>query len=361
MNTFYKSLLLWVVVAMSLTSCSKSEKSENEKIATEKPVKKNFETEKLQFIQPEYEVSFPAELKPYEQVELYAKIQAFVKHLYVDRGTKVRKGQLLALLEAPEINQQAVTDKSMERKLLSDYRVRKQEYDRLLDASKSKGVVAPIELDRARSAMNSASSAYEASRSQSISTSQFRDYLRITSPFDGIIIERNISVGALVGSGNSNALFSVAQGNKLRLILSLPEKHAASVHEGMEATFSVSSRPGKVYTTKLSRNSNLINSHDRSLSLEFDVDNVDGELNGGEFAQVQLKLKRNHPTYWISNESILKNQMGSFVFTLNKNEIKKIPIKEGLRLDGLTEVFGDLKEEDQIIQKPTEDIQEGKI
>lgn len=361
MNTLFKPLVLLGLIGISFISCSESKSIENDISKTNLIKKEDLKTEKVKFIQPDYEISLPAELKPFEQVELHAKIQAFVKQLYVDRGSKVRKGQLLALLEAPEINQQAITDKSTERKLQSDFTIRKQEYERLLDASKSKGVVAPIELDRARNAMNSASSAYEASRSQSTSTARFKDYLRITSPFDGIVTERNISVGALVGSGNSNALFSVAQGNKLRLVLSLPEKHSAAVYEGMDATFTISSRPGEVYNTKLSRTSQLINTSDRSISLEFDVDNSKNELNGGEFAQVKLNLKRNYATYWVSNDALLKNQKGSFVYSLNNNEIKKIPVKEGLRLDNEIEIFGELNPNDQLILKPTEDLQEGKI
>ncbi|MDX3913904.1 MAG: efflux RND transporter periplasmic adaptor subunit [Pseudosphingobacterium sp.] len=353
-------LAMTTVLALAFTACSHSgEKKEQEAKKEMKPA--THPTAPVQFINPEYELSVPAELKPYEQVAVYAKVTGFVKQLYVDRGDQVRKGQLLAVLEAPEMNQQYLSDKSTEQKVHSDYLYAKQAYDRLVDASKTTGAVADIELDRAKSAMESAKSAYEASKAGTAHSSQLQQYLRITAPFDGIITGRNVSVGALAGTGANVPLFMMAQGNKLRLTLSLPEKHAASVKQGMPATFTVSSQPGKTFDAKLSRTSGLLDQQDRSLTLEFDVNNPSGELQGGDYAQVKLKLQRKNPSYWVPAKSVLNTQAGTFVMTLNNKEIKRITVKEGIRLDSITEVFGNLSPQDSIILKPSEEIKEGKI
>jgi len=92
------------------------------------------------------------------------------------------------------------------------------------------------------------------------------------------------------------------------------------------------------------------------MALEFDVDNSDGELQGGEYAQVQLRLQRSTPTFWVSPKSILNTQSGLFVLTKNEDKIKRIPVKEGVRLDTITEIFGDLKEGDFIVERPTEQM-----
>ncbi|MGJ1198421.1 efflux RND transporter periplasmic adaptor subunit [Sphingobacterium spiritivorum] len=353
-------LVLTILLVLLLSACSQKEQ-EKAQAKQEHAKSMNYKTAPVQVINPEYEISVPAELKPYEQVSVYAKVTGFVQRLYVDRGDRVRKGQLLAVLEAPEMQQQYLSDKSNEQKVYSDYLYAKQAYDRLITASKTTGAIADIELDRAKSAMESAKSAYDASKAGTAHSSQLQQYLRIIAPFDGVITQRNISVGALAGAGSNIPLFMMAQSNKLRLTLSLPEKHASSVQQEMYATFTVSSQPGKTFEAGLSRTSGLLDQQDRSLTLEFDVNNPSDELQGGDYAQVKLKLKRKNPTNWVQTRSILNTQSGTYILTLNNDEVKRIAVHEGIRLDTLTEVFGNLDPEDKIIIKPSEEIKEGRI
>lgn len=353
-------LAMATVLALVFTSCSNTEQ-ETEQKQNSGTKATSYPTAPVKFINPEYEISVPAELKPYEQVAVYARVTGFVKRLYADRGDRVRKGQLLAVLEAPEMNQQYLTDKSTEQKVYNDYIYAKQAYERLIDASKTTGAVANIELERAKSTMESAKSAYAASKAGTEYSSQLQQYLRITAPFDGIITERTVSVGALAGKGGDTPLFMIAQGDKLRLTLSLPEKHASSVKQGMPATFNVSSQPGKSFGAKLSRTSGILDQQDRSLKLEFDVNNSSGELQGGDYAQVKLKLRRKTPSFWVQSKGVLKTQSGTFVLRLLNNEIKRIAVSEGVRLDSLTELFGGLSVKDSIILKPSEEIKDGSV
>ena len=349
--------LIFSIAAIAACSSSPETKTEEKKVT--KVI--NYPTTEVQFINPEYEISVPAELKPYEQVDVHAKVGGFVKQLLVDRGDYVRKGQLLAVLEAPEMEQSYLSSKSSEQKIYNDYIYAKQAYERLEVASQTSGAVAGIELDRARTAMKSAKSAYDASKAGTAHSSQLKNYLRITAPFDGVVSERNVSVGALLGPGANIPLFRIAQGNKLRLTLSLPEKHVASIQENMPVQFTVSSQPGHVFQAKLSRTSGLLDQRDRSLTLEFDVTNDEGKLKGGDYAQAKLKLKRKEPSFWIPNNSILTTQSGIFVLGVQDNEVRRIVVKEGIRLDTLTEIFGDIALHQKIIIKPSEEIKEGKI
>ena len=364
MKTAYQHIIKQALAVSALlalfTACSSEAK--HEQATKEKPpVVASYPTAEIQLMNPEYQLSIPAELKPYEQVAVYAKVSGFVQRLLVDRGDRVRKGQLLAVLEAPEMNQQHLSDKSTEQKLYNDYLYSQQAYERLKQASATSGAVAAIELDHAKSAMESAKSAYESSKAGSAHSSQLQKYLRITAPFDGIITERNVSVGALAGANVAQPMFMMAQGNKLRLTLALPEKHASSVQEGMKASFQVSSQPGKTFDAVLSRSAGMLNQQDRSLTLEFDVNNADGALQGGDYAQAKLRLQRRSSTFWVPMKSVLQTQMGTFVMTLNNQEIKKVPVKEGIRQDSLVEVFGDLAATDLILLKPSDEIKEGKV
>jgi len=357
-----KSILVYALAMTMigmLSACSQNkEQKEQMEQQPAKPI--SYQTAPVQLINPEYELSVPAELKPYEQVAVYAKVTGFVKQLYVERGDRVRKGQLLAVLEAPEMQQEYLSDKSAEKQAHTNYLYAKQAYDRLVLASKTTGAVADIELERAKSAMESANAAHDVSKAGTAHAAQLQQYLRITAPFEGVIIDRNVSVGALAGIGNNSPLFMMAQSNKLRLTLSLPEKHASSIQSDMTAMFTISSQPGKTYQAKLSRTSGMLDQQDRSLKLEFDVNNAAGELQGGDYAQVKLKLKRKRPSTWVRRKSVLTTSSGTYVLSFNQNEVKRIPVEEGVRLDTLSEVFGQLSEKDQIIIKPSEEIKVGK-
>lgn len=345
---------LAVLASLILASCSDS--NDNTTAAETKAPKQEIVTKPISKMHPEYDLNLPGELEPAEQVLLYAKVNGFVKKLHVDIGDVVKKGQILAVLEAPEMDQRLVSDRSSEQKLHSDYLYAKQNLERLQEAAKTEGAVAAIELDRAESTMNSAKSAYEASQAQTGHSAQMQKYLQVVAPFNGVITERNVSEGALVGPGSGQPVFSVADRQNLKLKIALPEKHASSVNDAMEVAFTVNSQPGKKFSAALSRSSSMINSQNRAVTLEFDVKNTDQSLNGGEYAQVQLKLKRQDATFWVSPKHILKTQSGLFVLTKNNGDIKRIPVKEGVRLDNVTEVFGNFKENDLIVQRPTEQM-----
>lgn len=348
---------LSIIASLTFASCTDSEEKQNASINSAMvPAKQEIVTKPISQMHPEYDLAISGELEPAEQVSLYAKVNGFVKKLHVDIGDAVKKGQLLAVLEAPEMNQKLISDRSSEQKLQSDYMYAQQNLERLQEAAKTDGAVAAIELDRAESAMNSAKSAYASSQAQTGHSAQMQKYLHVVAPFNGVITERNISEGALVGPGSGQPIFRVADEQNLKLKIALPEKHAGSVNDAMEVSFTVNSQPGKLFDATLSRSSGLINSQNRALYLEFDVKNSDQNLNGGEYAQVQLTLKRKTATFWVSPENILNTQSGLFVLTQNQDKIQRIAVKEGVRLDTVTEVFGNLKEGDLIVQRPTEQM-----
>lgn len=343
------------VGTMAFQSCQTGKAEEVKKDISENTSKPKLEIAEAVELSPEYTMGLPGDLKPFEQVELHAKTNGFVKTILVDRGSIVRKGQLLAVLEAPEVTQQYLSAKAEEAKFEQEFIFAEQSKKRFDKANERNGAVAATEIEQALSNYNRTKAGYRAAKARTAAAAQLKSYLRITAPFNGIIIEKNISEGALVGNQTS-PLFSLAQTRKLRLTIAIPEKQASSLNKETEVKFTVSSQPGKVFHAQLSRNSNMVQAAGRALIAEFDVDNSDGSLNGGEYAQVNIRLKRKHSSVFVPKSSIVKAQSGTFIWKVNGDQkLELIDISEGIELDSLKEVFGSLKAGDQIIKKGTEE------
>ncbi|MHC5310507.1 efflux RND transporter periplasmic adaptor subunit [Myroides sp. LJL116] len=347
-------------IAISLSSCSENtSKREVEQVQQTTTI--TYPTEKIQLINPVFQISLPGELEPYEKVEIYAKVAGFVDQILVQTGDYVKKGQLLAVLKAPEMQHQVLADQSKVEKAFSDYTYAKQAYERLQEASLTSGAVASIELDRAKGAVDSSLATYNALKATATQSNELREYLRITAPFDGVITSREVSVGALTNASGNTALFKMAQDDKLRLVVYLPQKYSSALKIGAKVSFTVSSVPNKVFEAIVSRTSGVLNQKDRSLYVEIDIDNVNNVLHGGDYAQVKLDLQRDNPTYWVATPSILHTQMGSFVYVINEDQIKKVSVELGQTMDATTEVFAEFDPLDKVIIKPTEQIKPGKI
>ena len=345
-----------------LQSCSaKDEKSEHTEIEKKQPAVPLFKVATVVLDKPGFAITLPGELKPYEEVSIYPKIKGFIKKIYVDRGSYVRKGQLLAQLEAPEIGEQYSARQSASGTAYQKYLFSKQSYNRLKEASKKNGSVATIELERAYSQLLGDSASYKSSRSEASASGQINKYLRITAPFSGIITGRFISEGALVGDNATGGepLFQLAQQNRLRLTVAIPEKQAQALLPETKATFSVVDFPGKKFNATLSRNSGALDVASRSVIAEFDIANAGTELRAGQYAKVNIQLMRAQPTLWVPATSIVQAQSGVFVIKIENNITKRIPVQTGVVKDSLTEIFGDLQAHDTILLKGSEEMKEG--
>lgn len=350
------TVLSFVVLAI-MSACNQDQSSaKNQQVA--KKDKQVLATVYPEIEKPIYSISLPGELKPYEEVTIFPKIKGFVKKLYADRGTMVKKGQLLAVLEAPELVHKNILDRSDAQKFKERYLYSKQSYQRLKKASSKSGAVAEIELERSMSQLKSDSAAYETAKANSNISGQLNKYLQIRSPFDGVVTERNISEGALVGENMNIALFTIAQNDKLRLVVAIPEKHASAINRNTKASFTVSGLPGRTFKASLTRSAKVLNQKERSVMVEFDVVNQ-GVLSGGEYAQVEIEMQRPDSTLWLPSSSLVNAQVGVFVVRLNNGTIERVPIRIGSERAGKTEVYGDLKKTDRIAKIGSEELTEG--
>lgn len=354
--------LISLITIVVLQSCSNS-RAETKEVKKESASIASFKIATVASGQPEFTISLPGELMPYEQVHIYPKVKGFVKKIYADRGSYVSKGQLLALLEAPEMGAEYAAKEAASNQAYQKYLFSKQSYYRLKEAAKKAGAVATIKLEKAYAQLLSDSAAYQSSRSISSASGQLNKYLQIRAPFSGIITGRYISEGALVGDNTAKEapVFQLAQQEKLRLTIAIPEKEAQSLPAGTKADFSVIDLPGKTFTATLSRSSGALDIASRSIIAEFDVPNNNAELKAGQYAKVSIRLRRSMPTLWVPATSVVQSQSGKYVINADNGVARRIPIHTGISRDSMVEVFGNLQEGQMILQKGSEEIKEGSL
>lgn len=359
MRIIYFPVFMFALVLVQ--SCSQpGEQKPPAVLATTKPGA-NFRFATVLAAQRGFTITLPGELKAYEEVSVFPKIKGFIKRIYVDRGSHVRKGQLLAQLEAPEVSAQFAASSSSSGTAYQKFIFSRQSYHRLKEAAKREGAVATIELERAYAQYLGDSAAYFSSRYAANASGQMQKYLRLVAPFDGVITARNASEGALVGDNGISGLpvFQLVQEEKLRLVVAIPEKQAQSLMGATKAKFTVIDHPGQTFTAALSRNSNAIDPSTKSLLAEFDFDNRANLLHSGQYARVTLELQRPGATVWVPATSVVRAQSGVFVLKNENNFITRVAVETGQSADSLTEVFGDLQAGDKILLKGSEEIKPG--
>ncbi|AEW00426.1 efflux transporter periplasmic adaptor subunit [Niastella koreensis] len=306
-------------------------------------------------------VKLPGQLKPFEEVNLYAKVNGFVKEVLVDRGTKVRKGQVLVRLEAPEMESQVQMANSKFVQAQENAVASKEKYRRLNEAAKEPGSVAPLDLDNAMSRMKADDAIVMAERSNVDVMKNYKNYLIITAPFDGVIIQRNISSGALVGPGsksNDQPMLVLQHLQKLRLEVYIPEAYVDQVDLNRPVSFVFNSMPEKTLEAKISRSANSLTSL-RSEAIEIDLQNDKQLLKPGMYAEVKVPLLSETKSLLIPNNSIVRSTERQYVITVKDGKAHLVDVKEGLKAKDSTEVFGGLAGGDEILLHATDEIKEG--
>ena len=304
-------------------------------------------------------IELPAELLPYEQAALFARVQGYVKEMKVDLGDKVRRGQTLALIEAPELQTKYAEFQSSLQAAKAKYMSSMDYYQRLDKASRAKtaGIVAPVDLERGHQQLLADSSSYEAARQLSISYRQMAGYLVLEAPFDGIITARNADRGALVGNGQM--ILTVQNNRTLRLRMAVPELYVASGSAKKEVNFRVDAYPEKVFNATLARKSGSIDPATRTEQWEFAYNNQGGELKAGAFAYVKLQLQRAASSFLVPPAAIATTQEKKFVIRVKNNKAEWVDVRQGMSTDKGIEIFGIISNGDTLIARATDERKPG--
>jgi membrane fusion protein (multidrug efflux system) len=301
-------------------------------------------------------ILLPGELLPNENAQLRAKVQGYIRKLNVDIGSKVRKGQVLALIDAPEINSRVQELNEKVNAARSHYQSSKDYFERINSASKTDGVVAASELQRTKNQMMADSSEYNASLFGASSYRQVGNYLAIVAPYSGIITQRNIEVGSFVGSANEKPLFELEDNATLRLRVPVPEIYTGAILSDNAGDLTTRSFPDKKFRAKLVRKSGSIDNETRSEIWEFEVPNTNRELKAGSYADIRLRFLRSQPSLVVPASAVVTTLEKKFVIKVSGNIAEWIDVRTGFNMGDKQEVFGDLNLGDTLIQKANEEL-----
>lgn len=319
-------------------------------------------------------VSLPGELRPYEVVAIYPKVTGFVDWIGVDRGSRVKTGQLIVRLDAPELAAQRSEAQAKlesaeaqqveaEAKLASD----QSTYDKLKAAAATPGVVSgndlvvaekAAEADRAR--VRAAEEGANAAKQSLRSISEIEGYLQVRAPFDGVVTERNVHPGALVGPagglGVTVPMVSIETLARLRLVVPVPEAYVAGIPEGTQVQFAVPAYPGDVFGGPVARIAHSVDVKTRTMPVELDVANPSGRLDPGMFPEVRWPVRRPRPTLFVPASAVARTTERVFVVRIRDEKAEWVDVKTGASSGNGIEVFGDLKEEDEVALRGTDEL-----
>jgi RND family efflux transporter MFP subunit len=307
-------------------------------------------------------VQLPGALRPYEMVDIYPKVNGFVKEIPVDRGSRVKTGDLLLRLEAPEIEQQYMAAKAKYLQAYSLSLASKDDYDRLMVANKMPGTVSAHDLELAKAKMTADSATAQAEMANYKALGATRDYLTVTAPFDGVITERNVHPGALVGpnlKADDKPMLVLQQESRLRLVIDVPEVYSNQLTEHELVSFRVSTLPGKIFRGAISRAAGSLNMKYRSEAIEVDVKNDNSQLKPGMYAEVDLPVQRSSHSMVVPAAAVVVSQERKYIIKVDGGKAHWVDVVTGNSRNDSTEIFGDLSLHARIIVNANDEIRDG--
>ena len=305
--------------------------------------------------------SLPGRLEAYTQAQIYARVSGYVKDWRADIGTHVKTGDLLAEIDAPDLDQQimqaeanlasakansVLSDATLKRgqSLITTYAISQQDLDqRAADASNKQGLVraAQANLDRLR---------------------VLEQYKRIVAPFDGLVTARTTDIGALInaGSGGAPPMFIVSETSKLRVYVNVPQNYVPNVPVGTKAQISVPEYPGRTFPATIEKSAQAVDIASNATRIQLVVDNSQGELMTGDFTNVNFELPHPEVAVNVPASALIFNQSGLHVATVGNDGrivLKKVTIARDLGNE--VEIGSGIVADDRVVINPPDGIATG--
>jgi len=360
MKTIVFSGLAALVVSVTLTGCSSAETAEKktQKFPTDRP---KFQIGKAIPQKVGQTFRLPGEFKAFQEVNIYPKADGFVEQVLVDRGSFVKKGQILMVLDSPESEERLAAARSNALKANALLVASREHYRRLKASSRVPGSVSALDLETANARMMADSASMLGEEANFRALTKIKSYLTVRAPFDGVITERNVHPGALVGSGAKmeRPMMVLQQQNHLRLVLDIPENYSTTLKHGKTVSFTVGALPGQVFKGKITRRSGNMNEQFRSETVEIDIANTAGRFKPGMFAEVILDSEGTTGALAVPITSVVASTERQYVIRVIDGRAQYVDVRRGQQSGDLTEVFGNLRANDQIVINAREDLKEG--
>jgi membrane fusion protein, multidrug efflux system len=317
----------------------------------------------------------PGEILPFQQVAIRARVNGLVEAVRVDRGSDVRKGDVLLVLSAPEMLAQLAEAQARagvieSQKVEAEAKLGAAEstLSRLNAASATPGAVAGNDIVQAQKAVDAARAlraaldeSARAARAAADATEDLQGYLTITAPFDGTVTERDVHPGAVVGPNSGPAggtLLMLEQHTRLRVVVAVPEADVASVSKGDRVNFTVPAFPGRTFQGEVARLSGAIDTKTRTMAVELDVANPEHVLLAGMYANVRWVVRRPKPSLLVPPSSIVTTTERSFVVRVRDGRAGWVNVTRGYPAGDLVEVFGELAAGDEVVRRGSDEIRE---
>jgi membrane fusion protein, multidrug efflux system len=351
-------LIILILLAAIVFACAEKKQSLQETTTSEQP-----DSVKVFVLQKDTvskALRLPAELHPWERAEIYAKVEGYVKELKVDIGDKVRKNDILLILDAPEVAANYAKASADLQAARASYHTSRDTYKRYVNASKEKGAISENEMERIHNQMLTDSANYVSAQSGTSAYNELKNYLVIRSAFDGVVTQRNVDPGTLVGKGDK-PLMIIEKLTNLKLRVAVPEAYTAAILNSDYVEFSVDALPTKKYKAKLARKSNQIDSNTRTELWEFEVANANLDLKSGMYGSVFFTVRRNENSFVVPYTAVATNLERTFVIRIKNNKTESVDVRTGINMKDNVEIFGDLDEGDQLIIRASDEIKDGKL
>jgi RND family efflux transporter MFP subunit len=292
---------------------------------------------------------------------IYSRTNGYLRDWYFDIGARVRKGQLMAQIETPEVDQQlqvAQADLKSAQANLDLANTTSARYQNLLKTNS----VSKQETDVAMSDAAAKKAAVDASMANVRRLEQLQSFEKVYAPFDGIVTARNTDVGRLISAGQNTTpqeLFHLAAIGKIRVYVAVPQAYAAAVKDGGKATLTLDEYPGRSFEGTIARNSNAIDQASRTLNVEVDVDNPKGELLPGAYVFVHFKVPEHVANLMVPSNTLLFRSEGLRVGVVRDGRVQLVPVKIGRDAGATVEIASGLTPNDAVILDPSDSLASG--
>jgi len=311
---------------------------------------------------PLQEITLPGNVQPFTQSPIFARTNGYLKRWYFDIGAHVKKGELLAVIDSPEVDQQLQQARSNLLTAQANLELATITKDRYQGLKKT-NAVSQQDVDNAVGTYNANKAIVEADQAVVEQYSALVSFEKVYAPFDGVITARNTDIGDLINSGsNANArtdLFHMAQPGVLRVYVNVPEEYSQATTPGLTADLTLAEFPGRTFTGKLVRTAEAINYTTRTLLAEVDVNNPSGQLLSGAYAEVHFKVPGHASTYILPVDTLLFRKEGLNVAIVENGNAKLVPVMPGRDFGNTIEIISGLQGNESVISSPPDSIVAG--
>jgi RND family efflux transporter MFP subunit len=308
------------------------------------------------------ELVLPGNLQAFEESPIFARTNGYLLRWYKDIGSKIQKGELLAAIDTPEIDQELSQARASREQVRSALGLAKISADRWANLRKTDSV-SQQEADQQASGYQQAQANLAAADANVRRLEQLESFKNVYAPFSGVLTRRNVDPGVLINSGaglTGKELFDIARVDPLRVYVSVPQAYAPNMKTGMKATVTLQEFPGQKFMGTVARTADAIDPATRTLNTEVDVPNKDGKLLPGSFGQVHFATGTSVPRITIPVNAMLFRAEGPRVAVVDKDSTVHLrPISIGRDFGATLEILGGLEVSDRIIINPSDSLEEG--